>query len=158
MKLEAAPIGSAAPTAQHLRKSMYAIEIPIEPRAMARPRFGKGKTYTSKADVSHKAVMVFHLRKFWGNHAPLEGPLTVSVTFFMPMPPSWAKKKKEVMNSHPHTSKPDCDNLAKSVMDAGNGILWKDDAVIADLRVCKTWAKTGSILIEISEEYIEWMP
>jgi Holliday junction resolvase RusA-like endonuclease len=46
------------------------------------------------------------------------------ITFVMPMPPSWSKKKREQHDGKPHQSKPDCDNMLKALMDA----LFDDDA------------------------------
>jgi len=44
------------------------------------------------------------------------------------------------MPRSPHVGKPDCDNLAKSVCDALNGILWDDDRQICRLVVEKWYA------------------
>ena len=41
-----------------------------------------------------------------------------SVTFILPMPHSWAKKKKCELDGQPHTQTPDVDNLLKGLMDA----------------------------------------
>jgi Holliday junction resolvase RusA-like endonuclease len=38
-------------------------------------------------------------------------------------------------------ARPDCDDLAKAALDAANGILWADDAQVADLRVLKRTAR-----------------
>jgi Holliday junction resolvase RusA-like endonuclease len=42
------------------------------------------------------------------------------VTFWMPMPKSWSKKKRYAMAGSWHTGKPDLDNLLKALMDALN--------------------------------------
>lgn len=41
------------------------------------------------------------------------------------------------MERVPHEKKPDLDNLAKSVLDALNGIVWRDDAQVASLSMSK---------------------
>jgi len=41
------------------------------------------------------------------------------------------------------TSRPDCDNIAKAALDAGNGILWADDAQVAELHVSKWVCYSG---------------
>lgn len=38
------------------------------------------------------------------------------------------------------TLKPDADNIAKIVMDALNGVAYKDDSQVVDICVYKTWA------------------
>lgn len=66
------------------------------------------------------------------------------ITFVLPMPPSWSKKKREAMDDQPHQQKPDLDNLKKSLLDA----LFEDDSHIWDARTSKIWGETGMIIIE----------
>lgn len=66
------------------------------------------------------------------------------ITFVLPMPPSWSKKKRAAMDGQPHQQKPDLDNLKKSLLDA----LFEDDSHIWDTRTSKVWGETGMIIIE----------
>jgi len=66
------------------------------------------------------------------------------ITFILPMPKSWSKKKKELMNGQPHQQTPDIDNLQKALMDA----IYRDDSHIWDLWVTKKWGKYGKIIIK----------
>lgn len=68
---------------------------------------------------------------------------TIEAVYFIPMPDSWSKKKKELMNGMPHKTKPDTDNITKAVKDA----LLKDDSVVWYEVAEKRWAYKGSILI-----------
>lgn len=63
---------------------------------------------------------------------------------FMMGPP--AKSNKAVIGD-PHLKTPDIDNLAKGVMDAGQGILWADDKQIASLSVSKMYSKEVGVRI-----------
>lgn len=65
------------------------------------------------------------------------------VTFVIPMPQSWSKKKRALMNGKPHKAKPDIDNLEKALLDA----LFDNDAHIWDLRKTKIWGEEGAIII-----------
>ncbi|MBK0000313.1 MULTISPECIES: RusA family crossover junction endodeoxyribonuclease [Erwiniaceae] len=65
------------------------------------------------------------------------------VTFVLPMPASWSKKKRSASIGQPHQQKPDVDNLMKALMDA----LFADDSSVWDFRVSKIWGETGSIRI-----------
>lgn len=67
------------------------------------------------------------------------------VTFVMPMPPSWSKKKRAALAGQPHQQKPDVDNLLKSLMDA----LFEDDCSVWDIRATKIWGLSGSIRVEV---------
>lgn len=66
------------------------------------------------------------------------------ITFEMPMPKSWSKKKKEAMIGTPHTQRPDLDNLLKSVMDA---VLPEDSHIHFLEAVRKKWGDHGCIEI-----------
>ncbi len=46
----------------------------------------------------------------------------------------------------------DLDNLVKSVLDAGNGILYKDDRQIVKIVAKKSWQVAGKIIIVMHEE------
>ena len=72
------------------------------------------------------------------------GPPQVSVSFHMPMPKSWSKKKKERMDGTPHLNRPDLDNLVKAWCDA----LYPEDSVIWSIHATKFWAISGSITYE----------
>lgn len=66
------------------------------------------------------------------------------ITFVLPMPKSWSKKKRAAMDGQPHQVKPDLDNLTKSLLDA----LFEDDSHIWGARTSKVWGETGMIIIE----------
>lgn len=65
------------------------------------------------------------------------------VTFVLPMPDSWSKKKRAEMAGKPHQQKPDKDNLEKALLDA----IFEDDCRIWDGRVTKIWGEVGQIII-----------
>ena len=65
------------------------------------------------------------------------------ITFTMPMPKSWSKKKRRAHIGSPHQQKPDIDNLTKALLDA----IYDDDAHIWDLRITKIWGEYGKIEI-----------
>lgn len=66
------------------------------------------------------------------------------ITFVIPMPKSWSKKKQAEMNGKPHQQKPDKDNLEKALLDA----IFEDDCRIWDGRVSKVWGEAGKIVIK----------
>ena len=65
------------------------------------------------------------------------------VTFILPMPRSWSKKKKATMDGKPHMSRPDLSNLLKALEDA----IYQEDSVIYDVHIEKRWGIEGKILI-----------
>ena len=68
------------------------------------------------------------------------------VVFTVPFAKSWSKKKMRKFDGEPHQSKPDVDNLLKSLMDA----VYSDDSGVYDVRISKKWGYVGKI--EIIEE------
>lgn len=66
---------------------------------------------------------------------PLDGPLSVAVTFTLPKPKS-APKRRRTWPSR----KPDIDKLVRSTFDAiGSAGLWKDDAQVVSLAASKVY-------------------
>lgn len=65
------------------------------------------------------------------------------VIFIIKMPKSWSKKKKNQMDSQPHTQTPDVDNLCKALMDA----VYDQDNLVFDIRISKYWGFEGAIII-----------
>lgn len=66
---------------------------------------------------------------------------------------SMSKKQKEnlIRNQSYYTKKSDVDNIAKIVMDALNGIVYKDDAQICELFVQKKYGEKNKIVVEMEE-------
>ena len=83
-----------------------------------------------KAAVRHEA------RLSMSDLSSFAGPVEVELLFAFP------RNKGQMYKTKPmprllHTKKPDSDNLAKSVLDALNTILWLDDAQVCRLTVTK---------------------
>ena len=66
-----------------------------------------------------------------------------SITFHIPMPKSWSKKKKAGMDQTPHQQKPDLDNLLKALLDA----VLPEDCTVWSVATHKVWAYEGAIEI-----------
>lgn len=67
------------------------------------------------------------------------------IVFYLPVPASWRKHKKERMHMMLHNSRPDWDNLAKGFFD---GLLAEDNK-IADVRVTKKWVNQEHGYIDV---------
>lgn len=105
-----------------------------------------GKPRMTRADKWKKRPEVLRYRAFC-DHVRLQGvelpEAGAHVTFILPMPLSWSKKKRLQHDGQPHQAKPDCDNMLKALMDA----IYADDAHVWDCRVTKVWGETGQIVI-----------
>ncbi len=80
------------------------------------------------------------LKSLYGDR---EVPEKISLVFRLPMPDSWSRKRKMHFNGKPHKSKPDLDNLVKSILDC----LLTDDSGIYAVYAEKYWDFDGSIAI-----------
>ena len=66
------------------------------------------------------------------------------ITFILPMPDSWSKKKRAEHVGRPHQQRPDIDNLHKALLDA----IFEEDSAVWDARITKIWGEKGQIKIE----------
>jgi Holliday junction resolvase RusA-like endonuclease len=73
------------------------------------------------------------------------GPVSLCIEFYFSKPKSAPKKRR-----YP-TVKPDIDNLLKTVLDAMNGLVFKDDKQVVDCRVSKHYGQVPKIRIEAYE-------
>lgn len=119
------------------------------PRAFAR-KMGNGKfsarVYDAGTAEGWKSQIAVEAIK----HRPkqlIDGPIEVLLYFFMPRPKSHHKSSKpdrplkDSAPIHP-TGKPDCDNLAKAVLDCITqiGCFWRDDSQVVELTIVKAYA------------------
>jgi Holliday junction resolvase RusA-like endonuclease len=98
--------------------------LPIAPVAKGRPRFGNGRTYTPAETLRFERQLV-QLARRYAPKVPLTGPLGLWLVFTV-------KKPKRTKNATPCV-RPDLDNYCKAVMDALNGLFWKDDAQVVSI-------------------------
>ena len=126
------------------------ITIPGPPVAKGRPRMTRqGRAYTPAKTRAAEGYMR-HAISAQAGQPLLTGPLSVSVLAMLPIPASWPKHKRAdaAAGVLRPTGKPDADNLAKSICDAANGLLWADDGQIVTLTASKTYSeKPGWLLI-----------
>jgi len=122
--------------------SALTVTIPGILRGKARPRVMRnGHAYTPAATVSAEAWVRQCVLDQVGQPC-LDGALEVQIAVASGVPPSWSRKKRQAAldNVVRPTGKPDVDNLAKTIGDALNGIMWRDDSQIVVLQVRKFYA------------------
>lgn len=128
------------------------IEIEIEPVSKGRPRFNKrGHVYTPAKTKNYEKIIKAELMA----HRPeiLGGACHLDMTFVRSIPKKWNKKKKQQAIDHeirPVTT-PDLDNYEKAVMDAANGVLYKDDSQIVSKHTRKIYGEVPKVVIKIEE-------
>lgn len=132
------------------------IFFPFEPVPKGRPRFRRtGKfihSYTPPTTQRFESQIHDYYVDNCGDF--YDGAIKVYLIFHMPIPVSISKKKKLLMvsNTTKHIKRPDGDNLAKSILDALNGIAYADDSQITILHIEKRYGEQVGISLKITED------
>jgi len=112
--------------------------------------------YTPK-EMKNYAVWVKQCFKMaYSEHLPsifYEKPLIVKITVHKEVLKSFSQKKRRLALAGliVPMSKPDCDNIAKNICDALNGIAYPDDRQISILLVHKIYDTSPFVEVEIDE-------
>lgn len=86
------------------------------------------------------------------NARPIEDqPVGIRVRVFLLPPQSWSKKQqaRALRDEILPMTRPDADNYLKLILDALNGIVFKDDGQVTDIQVSKRYAERAGIEVEI---------
>lgn len=115
---------------------IFDMAIKGDPVAQERPRvFTRGHrviaTDPPKSRKGKQAIQLQAQAEYRGE--VLDEPLEVVLRFFM--------RRGRTVTRAEHTVKPDLDNLMKTVLDAMNGIVWKDDSAIVRVIACKQYTE-----------------
>ena len=102
----------------------------LKPIPKQRPRFGNGRAFTPATTRAYEDTLGWRFRQ--AAKVPLLGPIRVGIAFET-------------------SSRADVDNLAKAVLDAGNGILYGDDSQVVSLIISKVKSANEVIRVDIEE-------
>ncbi|PNY87129.1 RusA family crossover junction endodeoxyribonuclease [Staphylococcus agnetis] len=125
-----------------------------KPMGSPRPRFRRAGGFVQ----TYMPTTYSHHKKFIAEQMPnlqSENQLKLTIEFYFPPLKSWSKKLLSTMIGSYKRTKPDLDNLLKTVLDAGNEKLWKDDNQIVEIRTFKKYsgvARTVLVINEIEEK------
>ena len=120
-----------------------------------RPRFMRnGHAYDPQKSRDYKEQVAFAAS--WamrGQSAFQKGtPLKCAITIWHKTPARFTKEQKKMVENETlrPTSKPDVDNIAKSITDAMNGIVYADDSQIVELICEKYYAVEPKVMVKVS--------
>ena len=135
------------------------IHFKIEGRAQpqGRPRAvraGSGvRMYDPPKSKAYKQMVAAKVRSYMkiNDIEMLEDPLIVHLNFYFKPPKSYTKKKLKLIEEGKlhYTKLPDTDNLAKSILDSCNKLLFKDDAQIVSLTSSKHYSKEDYVDVKV---------
>ena len=115
------------------------ITIPGRPIPKARPRVFKNRTITPKRTKDYEARIASAVRAAWsGKPIPKDTGVVVCIDFHFKRPQR-LNRKKDPQLPIPKTSRPDIDNLAKSILDGiTQAGVWHDDGQVQSL-IARKW-------------------
>ena len=128
------------------------------PHGKGRPRFKRMgnfvQTYTDVKTKTYEALVKEAAQKAMGSSEPLETPVSFHCHIRLPVPKSYSKKRTEACLSGlvSPIKKPDWDNVAKSVADAMNGVVYLDDSQIVRAVIRKAYAAEAGIDVVVAEK------
>ena len=103
-----------------------------------------------KQEVATEAYAALALANGDGLPGLIDGPLAVSMTFFVPRPSSHygARGLKPSAPDYP-TTRPDVLKLARAVEDALTGVVYRDDAQLVRERLAKLYGEPARVEVEV---------
>lgn len=127
----------------------FIFTIPGKPQGKARARTvrnkytGKVHSFTPEKTQSYEDLIRWCFKDAGGVYMQ-DKMLDVYITAWFPIPKSFTKaKRQEIYSSRLFpTTKPDCDNIIKVVLDALNGIAYEDDKQVVSLTFKKFYTAT----------------
>lgn len=129
-------------------------EVPGNPQGKARARTTKFGTYTPEKTVLYENLIKVCYRQV--SDYLSDKPLHITIEAVFEPVKSVSKVQREAMLSGliKPTKKPDIDNIAKVVLDALNGVAYRDDTQVIELDLIKSYgpfAKLNVIVREVTE-------
>jgi Holliday junction resolvase RusA-like endonuclease len=130
--------------------------VPGEPIAQGRARFsmrsGFVRAYDPKKSSQYKSYVARIAKETYPLEA-IDGMVEVEFTYYMPIPKSFTKTKRNaaISGTIRPAVKPDIDNLAKATMDAITGICFEDDKQIVSCKLDKYYSAEPRTEVKVWE-------
>ena len=139
-----------------MQKLMF--EIPGSPIGQGRPKFstinGYAKAYDPEKSRNYKAYVKMLATQAMkeNDFEMITGPCAIQIFAFFDVPKSKSKKFKEAAleGKERPTKKPDADNIVKAILDALNGLIYKDDSCIVDLHCIKYYSDVPRVEVYVN--------
>ena len=132
-------------------KPHFLFTILGDPVGKQRPRIGKQGAYTPKKTRDYEKRVRWCFQDAGGYL--LHGAIEIRITAYYPIPKSEPKYMKREMLAgivRP-TKRPDLDNIAKIILDALNGVAYKDDAQVVLVHAEKKYDSCPGVAVTVNE-------
>jgi Holliday junction resolvase RusA-like endonuclease len=135
-------------------KPVVNFESSIKPTGKARPRLSlTGHAYTPKQTVLAENRLSLDCRRAMNyENRPSDKPCRVLIRAQFQIPRSLSQPKQLAMFGCAVTKKPDADNIAKLVLDALNGIAYRDDKQVYSVSIEKIYSRSDAVSVAVLEK------
>lgn len=144
---------------------MRTIELTIlgEPMGKQRPRAsfiaGHARIYTPRKTIAYEGRFAHAYGEKYGEEPPLQGACKVSILAVFALRKSDYNSKGEPNKTGraklegliQPTKKPDCDNIAKAVLDGLNEVAIMDDCQVVELTIAKRYGVQPKVSVAVEE-------
>lgn len=127
-----------------------------EPVAKGRPRFSRRgsfiHTYTPEKTKDYEVLVQQNYAEQCNGEYAGDSPLIINIDAYFPIPKSVSKIRRQRMISNEimKTTRPDVDNVGKTICDALNGLAWKDDSQIVEATIRKFYSDAPHTVVTIT--------
>lgn len=136
-------------------KMKYKFEVIGEIVGKERPRvnMATGRVYTPNKTKDYEYLVQQYFRMQYPSYKTLKGRISINIVAYLKIPKSTSKAKMQEMleNKISPTKKPDADNIAKSILDALNNFVFKDDNQVSKIMVEKRFGEEEKAVVTIEE-------
>lgn len=126
------------------------------PKGKERPRMnrGTGAVYTPRGTNTYEQAVAWKYRETAKGGSFGEKPVKVQITAYFKIPKSFSLYKKEqaARGEITPTVKPDTDNIIKIILDSLNGVAYRDDKQVIEVRCQKQYGTEEQVTVTIEEE------
>ena len=136
---------------------MVTFKLDADPVGKQRARYARRgnfvQTYTPDKTRTYESLIKEAATEAMGSSEPLETPVNLYLYIRVPIPKSYSKKKvADCLNGlEKPIKKPDASNVLKSVEDAMNGVVYRDDCQIVNFHVSKVYSSQSGIDVCVKE-------
>ena len=121
-------------------------------RAKVTVRGKYAHAYTPEKTVVYENLIKLSYKQLYNQDSNNTKPLLVNIRAYYKIPlMSKVKTQKCISGLIRPITKPDLDNVSKCILDALNGIAYKDDSQVVDLHITKHYSDEPRVEVEIEE-------
>lgn len=138
-----------------MSETVITFTLPGHPQGKGRARaFRRGDFighYTPEKTRSYEGMLRDAAARAMGDLPPFAVPVEVEVSAIFDIPASWSRRRRNdaLAGIERPGKKPDIDNIIKAVVDACNGVVFKDDALIVQGKYSKVYGPAPMVGITV---------